>query len=269
MLPPAFRPYLERFEASIKDDPRVLGVLYTGSLGRGTADHYADLDIEVWATDDAWEDPIATLNDLLGRLAPIQHMYERGEGFITGAVGDDWRRVDLYLKRKDDLEPRPDFAGATAVKDFNGALAQAVAASQPEEAVVTIEAARFAIHEAIDSQVYLALHNARGAVWSAISEVTYHVTALYALLALTRGRRSYGPRYVEQIATPEEQQVMAAVWPTAPTQAEVRRAARELWTWTRYVWAEAERTLGQSLGITIEEPSLLAAIDALYDSPPS
>ena len=56
------------------------------------------------------------------------------------------------------------------------------------------------IEGSIDSQVYLALHNARGAVWSAMGEVSSRGIQLYQFLAELRGRRSYGPRYVETLA---------------------------------------------------------------------
>ena len=88
---------------------------------------------------------------------------------------------------------------------------------------------------------------------------------LYEVLARFRGQRSYGFRHTESLLSPAEQHLMRVAWPAEPVQAEVRRAARELWTWTRYVWSEAERHLGQPLEVTIDEVGLLAAIDALYE----
>jgi hypothetical protein len=37
-----------------------------------------------------------------------------------------------------------------------------------------------------------------------------------------------------------------------------------LWYWARHVWAEAERVLGQPLGVTTDEAGLLAAVDQIY-----
>ncbi len=37
---------LQDFEAAVLADGDVLGMLYSGSLGRGTADSYSDLDID-------------------------------------------------------------------------------------------------------------------------------------------------------------------------------------------------------------------------------
>jgi hypothetical protein len=48
------------------------------------------------------------------------------------------------------------------------------------------------------------------------------------------------------------------------TREENRRAARALWIWTKYVWHEAERVIGQPLGIELDEAGMLAAIDRMY-----
>src|SRR5207249_3612798 len=120
----------------------------------------------------------------------------------------------------------------------DGVLTRLVADSPPPEIRATREQAREMIQGMVDSQIYLALHNARGALWSAMGEVSGQCSELYTLLARLRGRNSYGFRYVEQLLSPEEQELMRAAWPAAPDQAEVRRAARALWNWARHVRAE-------------------------------
>jgi hypothetical protein len=262
---PALQALLTPFEATVLNDPSVLGVLYTGSLGRGIADRFSDLDIVAWVAGEAAADPDATLQRLLARLGPIRLVIPGDPRSVTGLVSQDWRRVDLDLRRRDELEPDPHYAGARIVKDFDGALARLVAASTPDDVGPTWEAARQEILVAIDSQIYLAAHNARGATWSAMEEVTYRLALLYELVARLRGRRSYGFRYVEGLLSPAEQRLLEAAWPSAPDREEVRRAARELWAWTRLVWEEAERSLGRPLEVTVDEAELLAAVDVLYD----
>jgi hypothetical protein len=257
-------PSLPAFEAAVQVCPEVLGALYTGSLGRGAFDRFSDLDIELWVPDGWLEDAPARLRELMAWLGEVHYLYGRGAGFATGFAGPDWRRMDLYLRRRADLQPGPEFAGARVVKDTDGVLAGLVAASRPEVVTATEEQARAMIEEAIDSQIYLALHNARGAVWSALGEVSYRATVLYGLLAELRGRRSYGPRYVTEILSPEEQALLAAAWPAAPARDEVRRAARALWDWTRHVRSEAERVLAGRLEVDVDEPGLLAAVDRIY-----
>ena len=51
--------------------------------------------------------------------------------------------------------------------------------------------------------------------------------------------------------------------PQAAARDEVRRAARALWSWTRHVWAEADRAAG-ALPIAIPEADLLSVVDLIY-----
>ena len=255
---------LEDFEAAVLADGEVLGMLYTGSLSRGTADRHSDLDIELWACDDMGTQLSGKLHQVLGWLGPVRFSYPRGEGFVTGFVGDEWQRVDLYLRRRADFVPSPDYSEARVVKDTDGVLTRLVAESPREHVAPTLEEARAVIEEAIDSQVYPALHNARGATWSALGEVSYQLAKAYTLLAQVRGRHSYGFRYVELLLSPAEEELLSAALPTVATRPEVRRAARALWTWTRYVWDETERVLGGPLGVEVDETELQLAVDRIY-----
>jgi hypothetical protein len=198
------------------------------------------------------------------RLGAVQFLYERGEGFVTGFVGPDWQRVDLEVHRGIEARQAARYARARVIKDVDGRLARLVAEAPREEAGATWERARVAIEEAIDSQIYLTLHNARGAVWSAMGEISYRCAELYTLLALLRGRQSFGFRSVEQVLSPAERELLREAWPKEAEQEEVHRAGRALWRWTRYVWDEAERVLGRSLGIEIDEAGLPAAVERIY-----
>jgi hypothetical protein len=42
------------------------------------------------------------------------------------------------------------------------------------------------------------------------------------------------------------------------------RVTYGLWDWTRYVWAEAEQTLGETFGLTLDSEALLAALEDRY-----
>lgn len=257
---------LSAFEAAIQHDPDVLGALYTGSLGRGAADRYSDLDIECWVTTQAYAVAATVIPRLMGYLGAVHFVYDRAEdgSSMTGFVGPDWQRVDIDLHPPaDSVHAASDISGRI-VKDVDGALARMLARSAPEPVTASGSQARAVIEGAIDSQIYLSLHNARGAVWSAMGEIGYQCAELYTLLALLRGRRSFGFRYVEELLSPEEQVMLANAWPREPDRDEVRRAAHALWTWTGHVWQQAEITLGHSLEIKIDEPSLLAAAERLY-----
>jgi hypothetical protein len=257
---------LDSFETAITKDPDILGVLYTGSLGGGTADRYSDLDIELWVTDRAFADAATLLPRLLGYLGTVQFVYFRGEeaSFVTGFVGPDWQRVDLKLHRQSETAPAASYATSRIVKDVEGSLARLVAQAPRATIRASWDQARAGIEEAIDSQIYLSLHNARGAVWSAMGEVSYHCAELYTLLALLRGHGSFGFRFVEQLLSPAEGAMLSDAWPSHADREEVRRAARALWSWTRHVWHESELTLGRPLELSIDEAGFLAAVDRIY-----
>jgi hypothetical protein len=245
-------------------DPRVLGLLYLGSQGRGTADRYSDLDIEVWVTVSAFTRADATIDDVLTALGQVHFVYTRGPGFVTAFVGSEWQRVDLHLHEATDTRTFPDYAGGRVVKDWDGTLARIVESAPVTQVEADWDDARAVIEETIDSMVYLTLHNARGEHWSAAEEIVSRVATLYTLLARCRGRESHGLRYVSALLTAEEQAMVMHAWPAQPERSEVRRAAGELWSWTRYVWREVERCLGRSLEITLDDAALLAAIEAHY-----
>ena len=122
------------------------------------------------------------------------------------------------------------------------------------------------IEDAIDSHICLNRANARGDVWYALGKVTACAAELYTLLAALRGFHAYVYRYTEQVLSPEEQALLAQAWPAELSKQEVKRTARALWAWTRYVWQEAERRLGRSLMIQVDEAALLSAVDRLYTS---
>jgi hypothetical protein len=257
---------LDRFEHHVLQDPTVLGVWYTGSLGRGTGDRFSDLDIYVWLDDGAYPGAASHRAILLATLGEIQFMYPSADApNATALVGPDWQRVDLDLVRREDLVPKFAFSAARVVKDTDNVIADLVAASPAVPDPLGIAGISAQIEEIIDSHIYLALHNARGAHWSAMGEISSQAGQTYTLLAALRGRQSFGFRYVESVLDSDERALLEAVWPSQPQPAEIRRAARALWTWTRFVWTEAERTLGQLLPIVLDEQQFLHAIERIYE----
>ncbi len=185
---------LDAFERAIQADPAVLGVFYFGSLGRGAAGRFSDLDIFVWLAEDLaipTRDKLLQLLDLLGE----NHWLETSESDVTGFVGPEWTQADIELGRRENLVPSPRYAGSMVIKDTDGVLATMVAACEPEQITETVESAGDIIHGAISDLLFLARHNARGAIWSARGNITYQSTRVYELLGRLRGRHTYGYRY--------------------------------------------------------------------------
>jgi len=155
---------LHAFEVAMRDDPDVRGVLYTGSLGAGVADRFSDLDIELWVTETAYVRAPATLREALEHLGVIHFLYYRGAAKATGFVGPAWQRVDLALLTRDALQPRAAYARARIVTDTDDVLTRVVALASCAHVAASWDQARAKVEECVDSQIYLALHNARGAV---------------------------------------------------------------------------------------------------------
>lgn len=258
---------LSQFESALQADPRVLGVIYTGSLGRGVADRFSDLDLELWVTDPAYDDVETTVRELLSPLGVIQWLMLTNEGasmYTTAFLGANWQPVDLTVHRPAVEGPVPDLSQVHLLKDQNQQLHRFLSTATHQSIEISWEEARGKLEMAIGEWIYLQRKNARGDGWCALGIATESASALYTFVAALRGVRAHSYRYMAQVLSPQEQEILAQVWPRDYSQQELQRAGRALWDWTRLIWQEAERHLGRSLLIAIDEASLLAAIDRLY-----
>jgi hypothetical protein len=258
---------LRQFEAAIQADQRVLGMLYTGSLGRGMAGRFSDLDIEMWLTDAAYAEVETTVREILGTLGAIQFLYLRYAGdssYYTAFLGSDWQPVDLAVHRPTVERPLPPPSQVRLIKDSTQHVERLLASAEVQPVEVSWEEVRVKIEDAIDRYIYLHRKNAHGDSWFALGLATESTAELYTLLAALRGLRAHTYRYTEQVLSLQERALLAQVWPMEPSQQEIRRAGRALWDWTRLVWQEAERRLGRSLLIQVDEAALFAAMDRLY-----
>jgi len=256
----AFFP-LADFEQRIAADPDVLGMMYNGSLGRGEADRCSDIDIKLWVRDEVLERP-GLLEHYMSWLGELHFVMSFGL-FGNGYAGPDWQSIDVGIVGSD-IAPEPYYHGATIVKDTGGRLAAMVAASPPPTPELTHESAQKVIEEAIHILGFVTMHNIRGSAFHAMSNLCEQVGNVYGLLARLRGRQPYDVRFAERFLRPDEVTLLHASWPAGAERAAIRRAVQGLWNWTRYVWTEAEETLGAPLGIPLDQDALLAALDRPY-----
>ena len=253
---------LAAFEQRIMADPDVLGMMYNGSLGRGDADRYSDIDIKLVVRDELLERP-GLLEHYMRWLGELHFVMSFGL-WGNGYAGPDWQSIDVGIIGERHLEPGSYYHGATIVKDTDGRLAAMVAASPPPTPEVTRESAQKVIEEAAHILGQITLYNLRGSYMQAMGQVTEQAFNLYGLLAQLRGREPYHARFVEQFLLPAEYALLHATWPTGPERDEIRRAARALWDWAQYVWVEAEQVLGAPLGVVLDQDALLAALERHY-----
>jgi hypothetical protein len=258
---------LANFEQRIMADPDVLGMMYNGSLGRGEADRWSDLDISLCLSDEALALP-GRIEYYLGWLGEVQFVSiaEHDSELSSNAyVGPDWQRVELGISGKLEAAPHPYFYRATIVKDIHGWLASLVAASGPPTAAPTLDSARKVIEESIYHIGFVTMQNIRGSYCHAMSNLCELANNVYGLLVQLRGREGYAERFVERFRHPDELALLYAAWPAAPEREAIRRAARGLLERTRYVWTQAEQKFGDSLGISFDEAAFLEAIERPYD----
>ena len=121
------------------------------------------------------------------------------------------------------------------------------------------------IEEAIYHTGFVTMQNIRGSHHHAMSNLCELANNVYTLLAQLRGREGYAERFVERFLRPYELALLNAAWPTGPDRESIRRAARGLWEWTRYVWTQVEQRLGEELGIAFDTAAFLEAIERPYD----
>ncbi len=258
---------LSDFEQRIMADPDVLGMLYCGSRGRGRADRYSDLDITIWLTDEAHAKPgrIAHYLRWLGEIQFISVSHNEFGPSCNSYIGPDWHKAELGLLGSYHPEPNPYFHGVTVVKDTNGRLASLVAASPPSTAELTREAARTEIEEILYEIGSITMGNMRGSYYHQMHNLCEYANSVYTLLAQLRGREGYAVRFVERFLNEDELALLYAAWPQAPEREAIRRAARGLLEWIRYVWRQVEQTLGEELDISLDTVAFQQALDRLYD----
>jgi hypothetical protein len=257
---------LAEFEQRILADPDVLGMVYTGSLGRGAGDRCSDVDISIWLRDEALTKE-GLLEHYVGWLGEIHFLSwsQHEHGLSSNCfVGVDWQQAELDIMDSQLATPHPYWHGVRVVKDTDGRLASLVAASGPPIAELTRDAARKVIAEAIYHIGFVTVQNVRGAHYHAMSNLCELANSLYMLLANARGREGYDVRNAERFLHKAELALLYASWPAAAEREAICYATRGLWAWTQYVWAQCEQTLGEELGISLDTIGFLEAIERPY-----
>lgn len=259
---------LAEFEQRIMADDDVLGMMYNGSLGRGDADRCSDLDITIWLRDEALDKP-GCIEHYLGWLGEIQFVsWSRHESGMesNSFIGPDWQRAELAIMDSHHPTPHPYWHRNRVVKDTDGRLSSLVAASEPPTAELDRDAARKVIEEAIYHTGFITMQNVRGSHHHAMSNLCEYANMMYTLLAQVRGREGYAERYVERFLRADELKLLYAAWPASPERVAIRRAARGLLEWIRYVWTQAEQAFGEPLGISLDTAAFLEAIKRPYST---
>ena len=131
---PKHRKLLERAFARFRDDTRALGLVVGGSLARGGADFYSDVDLYVVVRDGAFEDVVAERNSTSQAVGSPLFAFD-----VDPVPGGSTDHIVLYegpvkfdfmYLRESDLGPHPRWDGCVVLKDTDGRLGAVVASSE-------------------------------------------------------------------------------------------------------------------------------------------
>ena len=131
---PQHRALLERAFARFRDDFRAVGLVVGGSLARGGADFYSDLDLYVVVRDGAFEDVFAERNSTAEALG--SPLFGFAVDPVSGGSTDHIVlyegpvKFDFMYLRESDLGPHPRWDGCVVFKDTDGRLGAVVARSE-------------------------------------------------------------------------------------------------------------------------------------------
>lgn len=115
--------FIEAVTAGLADDTRVRGLFLGGSLGRGTADDWSDVDFVITAAPQDQAEVATAWRALLASIAPIVFWNQMdGERLVLNAITADWLRCDVAIqpahtllsRAKDRLKPLLDRDGLYA-----------------------------------------------------------------------------------------------------------------------------------------------------------
>jgi predicted nucleotidyltransferase len=132
------RELLGRAVGRLREDQRVVALVLGGSLARGAADLYSDVDLYVVVRDGAFDAVLAKLDAMAGGVGSQLFAFDVDPlpGGSTDRIvvyeGPDGKPIKfdfMYLKESD-LEPAPKWAGCVVLEDKGGRVGAVVARSE-------------------------------------------------------------------------------------------------------------------------------------------
>jgi len=218
--PRGHRELLERAVARLRDDARVVGLVLGGSLARGAADLYSDVDLYVVVRDGAFDGVLAERDAVAEAVGsqlfafdvdPVPGgstdrivVYEGPDGFPV--------KLDFMYLEESDLEPAPKWAGCAILRDRGGRVGAVVARSEGLAPPPPAPGALLGLNQEFWVRCWYVFGKiARGELWEALDGLHgIRSQALVPLLDRAAGRPHEGYRRLEGKLDPETASRMAA-----------------------------------------------------------
>jgi len=199
-VPPRLRDLAAAALDRARNDPRVVGLVVGGSVARGAADEYSDLDLVIVCDDEAQPEVLAAARAFAASLGPLL------AAFTGEHVGEPRLLIALY-----DPGPRHVDLKFVGVRDLDSRVEDGLVLWQRGQVVDRAYERRLASWPAADPQWiedrfwvwlhYASVKVARGEFFEAVDALTFmRATALAPLIVADRVPNPAGVRRIEQIA---------------------------------------------------------------------
>lgn len=213
---PAHRHLLERAVAHFQPDPRVVGLAVSGSIATGEMDFYSDIDLEVVVRDEDFDAVFAERDKIAEQVGnPLfrfdaDHLPFENHFYIVlypGAV-----KLDFMYERASGIQPGWGWLNCLILKDSDGLLAQAKAASQGTQPAPPDPESLLALNQKFWTWCWYVFGKiVRGELWEALDGIHgIRSMALLPMLAWTTGGRPEGFRRLERKIDPTTADRVAA-----------------------------------------------------------
>lgn len=252
---------LSDFEDSIQKNKDILGVMYTGSVGKSFGDKFSDLDIELVVNKKFLFDSKKNIRILLKKIGEIKLLYFLDDKNVKSLV-NDYQKVDFKLHTRDSLVPREKYNKIKIIKDTKNLLTNFNNKSKSCKTKVSKEFIEGEFKEAIITQIVVANRCGRGWKWSAMAWVNFRVERLFVDLMKIRGKLQFGFANVKNLLDKKEIKMLKDSYCKEPSNKEIERSLKSLWKFTKYVFGEYEKKSEKKL-FSIDEKSFLNKVSSL------
>ena len=131
---PEHRKLLERAVTRFRDDVRMVGLVAGGSLARGAADFYSDVDLYMVVQDEAFDEIFAERSVTVEAVGSPLFSFDvdpmPGGSTDHIVIYEGPVKFDLMYLKESDLEPDPKWAGCVVLKDASGRVGAVLSRSE-------------------------------------------------------------------------------------------------------------------------------------------